>query len=89
VALEITFECINCVACVAECPNEAISEDELICFIDPQKCTECVGHFDTPQCREVCPLDCIPINSNFVETKEQLMDKYTKMHGVKSKEVIT
>ncbi|MFT5371503.1 MAG: ferredoxin, partial [Lysobacterales bacterium] len=29
-------------------------------IIDPNLCTECVGHFDTPQCVEVCPVECIP-----------------------------
>jgi ferredoxin len=44
--------------------------------IDPKKCTECVGHFDVPQCVEVCPVDCIPVNPDFVETKAQLRAKY-------------
>lgn len=83
-ALEITFECINCIACVAECPNEAIYEGDVICHIDPLKCTECVGHYDEPQCRLVCPLDCIPVNQKYIESKEQLMEKYNKMHGSKN-----
>lgn len=48
-------------------------------IIDPNKCTECVGHFDTPQCREVCPVDCIPLNPNYVEDQDQLMAKYEKL----------
>ncbi len=59
-ALIITDECINCDVCEPECPNEAISQGEEIYEIDPNKCTECVGHYDTPQCVEVCPVDCIP-----------------------------
>ena len=47
-----------------------------IYVIDPAKCTECVGHFDVPQCREVCPVDCIPVNPDHVETRDQLMRKY-------------
>jgi ferredoxin len=47
--------------------------------IDPQKCTECVGHFDAPQCRQVCPVDCIPLNPSFNETQDQLMQKYKKL----------
>ena len=61
-ALMITDACINCDVCEPECPNGAISPGEEIYVIDPEKCTECVGHFDAPQCREVCPVDCIPLN---------------------------
>jgi ferredoxin len=56
-ALMITDECIACDACLPECPNDAISEGDPIYVIDPNKCTECEGHFDTPQCAEVCPTD--------------------------------
>jgi ferredoxin len=75
-ALIITDECINCDVCEPECPNGAISPGEEIYEIDPRLCTECVGHYDTPQCVEVCPVECIPVNPDFVETKEQLMLKY-------------
>ncbi|MHA7840365.1 MAG: YfhL family 4Fe-4S dicluster ferredoxin [Gammaproteobacteria bacterium] len=75
-ALMITDECINCDVCEPECPNEAIYQGEFIYEIDPNKCTECVGHFDVPQCREVCPVDCIPINPDYEETKAQLQKKY-------------
>ena len=60
-ALIITDECINCDVCEPECPNEAISQGAEIYEIDPNKCTECVGHYDTPQCVEVCPVDCITL----------------------------
>jgi ferredoxin len=56
-ALTITSECINCDVCEPECPNQAISMGETIYVIDPAKCTECVGHFDEPQCMQVCPVD--------------------------------
>jgi ferredoxin len=75
-ALMITDECINCDVCEPECPNSAISMGVEIYVIDPGKCTECVGHFDKPQCVEVCPVDCIPVNPDFVETREQLHAKY-------------
>jgi ferredoxin len=51
-SLMITDECINCDVCEPECPNNAISQGDEIYIIDPAKCTECVGHFDTPQCRK-------------------------------------
>jgi ferredoxin len=75
-ALMITDECINCDVCEPECPNEAISQGPEIYVIDPKLCTECVGHYDRPQCVEVCPVDCIPLNPDFIETKEQLYRKY-------------
>lgn len=50
-ALIITDECINCDVCEPECPNEAISQGAEIYEIDPNKCTECVGHYDAAVCR--------------------------------------
>jgi formate hydrogenlyase subunit 6/NADH:ubiquinone oxidoreductase subunit I len=75
-ALMITDECINCDVCEPECPNDAISMGLEIYEIDPNRCTECVGHFDVPQCREVCPVDCIPVHPEHVETRDQLMARY-------------
>lgn len=76
-ALKITEECINCDVCEPECPNQAIYQGDEIYEIDPNRCTECVGHFDEPQCRVVCPVDCIPLG--FSETKEQLMKKFHEL----------
>jgi ferredoxin len=75
-ALMITDACINCDVCEPECPNSAIAPGEDYYVIDPLRCTECVGHFDTPQCVEVCPVDCIPLDPQRVETPEQLLQKY-------------
>ena len=75
-ALMITDECINCDVCEPECPNEAISQGPEIYVIDPDKCTECVGHFDRPQCVEVCPVNCIPVNPDRVESRGALLAKY-------------
>ena len=82
-ALMITDECINCDVCEPECPNGAISQGEEIYVIDPALCTECVGHFDTPQCQEVCPINCIPFNPDVVENNTQLMEKYYRISAVK------
>ncbi len=78
-ALMITDECINCDVCEPECPNDAISMGEEIYLIDPARCTECVGHFETSQCVEVCPVECIPANPDVVETPEQLLARYLKL----------
>ena len=78
-ALMITDECINCDVCEPECPNDAISMGVEIYVIDPDKCTECVGHFDEPQCRQVCPVDCIPLNPERAETPDELLEKYRRL----------
>jgi ferredoxin len=43
--------------------------------IAPERCTECVGHFDEPQCQVVCPVACIEVSPEWVETRDQLMIK--------------
>lgn len=89
-AIMITEECISCNACEAECPNTAIysagmsynigSEEfpalsEEHTYIVPDKCTECVGFFDEPQCIPACPTEAIIADPERQETKEQLMAK--------------
>jgi len=75
-ALTITDECINCDVCEPVCPNLAIYQGAAIYEIYPDKCTECVGHFDEPQCVSVCPVDCIIVDPANQETQEQLLEKY-------------
>ena len=78
-ALMITDECINCDVCEPECPNEAISMGAEIYVIDPDTCTECVGHFDQPQCVQVCPVECIPVNPQRVESQPELLAKFERL----------
>jgi ferredoxin len=79
-AYKITDDCISCGACEAECPNEAISEGDTIYVIDPKKCTECVGAYESSKCAEVCPVDaCVP-DSAHKESKDQLLEKWKKLH---------
>ncbi len=80
-ALMITSECINCDVCEPECPNQAISMGDEFYVIDPARCTECVGHFDAPQCVQVCPVECIPVNPWHTETPEQLQAKYEALQA--------
>ncbi len=62
----VAAECTGCTACEVECPNAAIKEKVPVFVIKPEKCTECIGFFDDPQCLEVCPAPgAIVINSNF------------------------
>ena len=78
-ALLITNECINCDVCEPECPNGAIAQGEEIYVINPALCTECVGHFEVSQCVEVCPVNCIVLDSNNEETRGQLEQKYAAL----------
>ena len=80
-ALWITDECINCDVCEPECPNQAIYMGPEIYEIDASRCTECVGHFNEPQCVQVCPVSCIPVNPTFVESPEQLLAKYHRLQA--------
>lgn len=114
-AIIITEECINCGACLTECPNNAIYEggeswtisngttvsgnyklrngkeidadaaqspvsDDLY-YIVADKCTECKGFFDAPQCAAVCPVDCCVDDPNIRETEDELMAKKEKLHA--------
>ena len=78
-SLKITDECINCDVCEPECPNEAISQGDVIYEIDPARCTECVGHYDTPQCVDVCPVDCILKDEDNAESADQLWVKFERI----------
>lgn len=80
-ALIIHDACINCDVCEPECPNGAISEGPDIYVIDPEKCTECVGHFDQPQCVQVCPVDCITPDPDHVEDADTLKRKHQRLIG--------
>ena len=79
-ALMITEECTSCAACVEDCPNEAISEGDPVYVIDPEKCTECAGFFDEPQCIAVCPIECIVPDPAHQESKEELLAKKARLH---------
>ena len=79
-ALIIDSLCINCDVCEPACPNQAIRQGEDIYVIDPMRCTECVGHFDEPQCVVVCPVECIDKDPRHPETEQQLL---MKLHGLR------
>ena len=58
--------------------QEPISNE--IYFIVPDKCTECVGFHEEPQCAAVCPVDCCVPDPDVVESKEELLAKKEKLH---------
>ena len=83
-AYKITEECISCGACEPECKNEAIAEGKEIYVVDPARCTECVGWFESSKCVEVCPVDACISDSAHKETREQLLDKWKKLYPGKT-----
>ena len=74
-AVIIDESCITCDACLQNCPLNAIVDDmsnptgESRYYVQPEKCSECVGVFDNPQCAAICPsIGCITWDMPF--TKE-------------------
>ena len=62
----------------AEIEQEPVSDEYY--FISSDKCTECNGFHEEPQCAAVCPVDCCIPDENNVESEETLMDKQRFMH---------
>ena len=58
--------------------NAPVAAD--IYYIVPNKCTECQGFHEEPQCAAVCPVDCCVPDEDYRETVEQLMDKKNHLH---------
>ena len=85
-ALKITDACVNCDVCEPVCPNRAIAQGEDYYVIDPVRCTECVGHFDEPQCIAVCPVECIVLDATHPESRAALLDKYRVLTSQNDKE---
>ncbi len=80
-SIKILEQCTNCAACEPECPNEAIARGEDVFAIDPSRCSECVGAFDSPRCVEVCPVDCIATDPSSAETRDELQARYVRLHA--------
>ena len=79
-ALMITDECINCDVCESGMPQRGYFAGEEIFVIDPALCTECVGHHEVSQCVEVCPVDCIVLNPEIVETQGAIVRKVSQSY---------
>ena len=58
--------------------QEPVSDE--IYYIVPDKCTECKGFHEEPQCAAVCPVDCCVPDEDHVETEEVLLGKQRFMH---------
>lgn len=67
------------VAYDADAEQSAVSND--FYYIVAEKCTECKGFHDEPQCVAVCPVDCCLPDDNHKEDDTQLQTKKTWLHG--------
>src|SRR5258706_6772480 len=81
-ATMITDDCIGCGMCVAECPNDAISQidGQIEYTIDPDRCTECVGFHGAEACQTVCPVECCLPDPSRPETEEELLARARRLH---------
>lgn len=80
-AYKIDENCCNlCSLCETECLNQAISEGETSFMIDSDRCTECVGNCESPKCVEVCNVGCPVPDPDHVESHEQLLEKWHRLH---------
>ncbi|MBQ7762971.1 MAG: 4Fe-4S dicluster domain-containing protein [Flavobacteriales bacterium] len=94
--IKIIDDCISCGACQAECPNDAIyeggvdwelkgethpakSDDHF--YVATDKCTECVGFFDEPQCASVCPTDSCQKDESVQMSHDELMARKVALHS--------
>lgn len=80
-AMKVLADCINCGACEPECPNQAIAPADPVYVIDPDRCTECVGAYESPRCVEACPVDCIVHDPDRVESPEVLQSRFALLHA--------
>ncbi len=62
----------------ADTAQNPIEEDYY--FIVPDKCTECKGFHDEPQCAAVCPVDCCVPDEDRVESEEILLARQARLH---------
>jgi ferredoxin len=73
-----SYQLMNGTMMDVEQRNEPISVDTY--YIVPDKCTECQGFHEEPQCAAVCPVDCCIPDELYRETVEELLAKKAKMH---------
>lgn len=62
----------------AESRQQPISQD--IYYIVPDKCTECTGFHEEPQCAAVCPVDCCVPDPDHAEDKAILLARKERLH---------
>lgn len=79
-AVKISDDCISCGACEAECANKAISEGPTSYVVNPERCTECVGSHNEPQCMQTCPISAIVLDEGCREAHEDLLARWQALH---------
>lgn len=63
----ITAQCINCNACLMDCPVNAISPGLSQYVIDPDVCIDCEGYYPVSRCLDVCPVGaCVPARDSYL-----------------------
>jgi ferredoxin len=77
-------KCIACGTCIGECPNGAIRDGEKTSVINPDRCTECVGAHQKPECEVICPIQAPVPDPAHKESREQLLAKWKKLHPNKT-----
>ncbi len=77
-SIEGAFQLISGEVIDAHEKNEPILDD--FYYIVPDKCTECIGFHEEPQCAAVCPVDCCVPDPEHEETEEELLAKKEKLH---------
>lgn len=63
----------------ADAEQEAVDMD--LYYIVPDKCTECQGFHDEPQCAAVCPVDCCVDDEDRRESEDELLSKKAFLHA--------
>lgn len=79
-AYRITSECAGCGSCEPECPNHAISEGSEVFVIDPERCTECLGFYNSPRCTRVCPVGATIPDPEHRESDRDLFARFQELH---------
>lgn len=79
-AYRITEECASCGTCETECPNQAIRQGDEVFVIDPEKCTECLGFYDSARCARVCPVNAPVPDDGRRESHRNLVARFKKLH---------
>jgi ferredoxin len=83
-AYKITDKCIACGTCISECPNGAIKDGEKYSVINPDRCTECVGSHEKPECEVTCPIGAPVLDPKHKESHAELLAKWKKLHPGKA-----
>jgi len=75
-AYMITAECVNCGACEAECPVQAITARADQYVINFKTCIDCVDYFEDARCKWACPVNaCVPERDDYLTRAATMISK--------------